>query len=185
MRGDREARLPPRPDAGLPGMLAARLRGTAVVLGIGNPNRGDDSVGSMVASLLLGAQCRGGGTSLRVIDAQDVPEAYLGPVTRLLPDAVVLVDAVELGEAPGTIALLEVEEMVGREASTHNAPLSLLAYYLRAETGADVFLLGVQPGGRELGAPPSPEIRASARALAHLLEAISARRGAASSGAPC
>ena len=172
-------------DPSLPELLTARLRGSAVVMGIGNPNRGDDSVGSMVARLLMAAQGRGGATSLRVIDAEEVPEAFLGPITQLLPGAVILVDAVDMGEAPGTVALLEVDEMAGRGASTHNAPLSLLAHFLWAETGADVFVLGIQPGGLDMGALPSPEILDAARAVALLLEAIWARRDDSVPGAPC
>jgi hydrogenase 3 maturation protease len=161
---------PAMPEESLEELLSSRLRGDAVVVGIGNPQRGDDVAGSLVARLLMEAQARRRIPGMRVIDAEDVPEAFLGPITRPTPDAVVLVDAVELGEAPGAVALLEVEEMAGREAFTHSAPLALLARYVREETGADVFVLGIQPGRREAGALPGSEIVEAAGALARLLD---------------
>ncbi|MFH1766328.1 MAG: hydrogenase 3 maturation endopeptidase HyCI [Gemmatimonadota bacterium] len=152
-------------------LLAARLGGETVVVGIGNPHRGDDAAGCLVARCLRESAGAAARSSLRIVEAEEVPESFLGPILRPPPNAVVLVDAVELGEPPGTVALLEVEEVEDREASTHRAPLSLLAGYIRAETGADVFVLGIQPGGRELGTPPSDEVRKTAGILADVLEA--------------
>lgn len=185
MRPGRGHPPPAGPKVSLRDLLAARLRGDTVVVGIGNPYRGDDGVGSLVACLLLEAQARGGRFFQRVIDAEEVPEAFLGPITRPPPDTVVLVDAAELGEVPGTVALLEVEELAGREVSTHSAPLSLLARFVREETGADVFVLGIQPGLREVGTPPGPGILATATALARLLEAVARGRRTRVSEAPC
>jgi hydrogenase 3 maturation protease len=158
---------------GLAAHLRARLRGEIVVVGIGNPLRGDDGVGSLVARHLLCAQMREGPPSLRVIDAEEIPEAFLGPITRPAPETVVLVDAVNMGGVPGTTALLEMEDVAGREAFTHSAPLTLLARFIRSETGADVLLIGIQPGHRRLGGPPSPEVTAAALSLAGILDSVS------------
>ncbi len=151
--------------------LANRLGRDTVVVGVGNPSRGDDAAGCLVAMALREAEEERGTVGLRIVEAEEVPESFLGPIVRPSPDTVVLVDAVELGESPGSVALLEVEELAEREASTHQAPLSLVAHYIRRETGADVFVLGIQPGGREVGAAPSAEIREASGVLADLLEA--------------
>jgi hydrogenase 3 maturation protease len=151
--------------------LAARLGRETVVVGIGNPHRGDDAAGCLVARHLQESAWSAALPSLRVVDAEEVPESFLGLIVRPPPDTVILVDAVDLGEPPGTAALLEVEELEDREGSTHRPPLSLVAHYIRAETGADVFMLGIQPGKREVGAPPSVEIQKAAASLALVLEA--------------
>ena len=158
---------------GLAAHLRARLRGEIVVVGIGNPLRGDDGVGSLVARHLWRAQLRERRPSLRVIDAEEIPEAFLGPITHPAPDTVVLVVAVNMGAVPGTTALLEMEDVAGREAFTHSAPLTLLARFITCETGADVFLIGIQPGHRRLGNPSSPGVSAAAVSLAEILDSVS------------
>jgi hydrogenase 3 maturation protease len=159
------------PDPGLAARLAARLRRNTVVVGIGNPNRGDDAAGCLVAGTL--SLTRPARKGLKIINAEDVPESFLGPITESLPSTVVLVDAVELGQPPGAVALLEVEDLQDREASTHQAPLSLLARFVTAESGADVFVVGIQPGRREVGGAPSPEVVNAARVVAQLLREAS------------
>lgn len=174
--------------------LAARLGAETVVVGIGNPWRGDDALGCLVAGHLRGSMEEGAAgrgaprPRFRVVDAEEVPESHLDRIVRPAPDTVVLVDAVDLGAAPGSLAVLEVEELRGRETSTHRTPLALLAHYIRQQSGADVFLLGIQPGGRELGAPPSDEGRQGARLAAEILEAAAVLAGLPDQGrhrAPC
>jgi len=50
--------------------LASQIQGNVVIMGIGNPCRGDDAAGSLVARQIRDAP------GVRVIDAQDVPEDY-------------------------------------------------------------------------------------------------------------
>jgi len=172
----------PAPRSGLAARLATRLGRETVVVGIGNPLRGDDAAGCLVAGalreLLAGEpqepsrDPRPGPPHhrLRVVEAEEVPESFLGPIACPTPDTVVLVDAIHLGEPPGTVAMLEVDEIGDHEASTHRVPLSILAHFLRAESGADVFVLGIQPGRREVGAAPCDEVLESAGILAQVLE---------------
>ena len=150
--------------------LWTRLGRETVVVGVGNPFRGDDAAGCLVARHLREAESDRGDLGLRIVEAEEVPESFLGSIVQPPPDTVVLVDAVDLGSPLGTVALLEVEDLAGREASTHRPPLSLVAHYIREETGGDVFVLGVQPGSRHVGAAPSPEVSESARILAQVLE---------------
>ena len=60
--------------------LAAWIQGEVVVMGIGNPLRGDDAAGSMVARRIAAPP------GVSVIDAQEVPEDYfslvVGPAAR-------------------------------------------------------------------------------------------------------
>ena len=150
--------------------IAARLHGRVVVLGIGNPERGDDGAGSVVAQRIQG------GAGFRVFDAQDVPENYLGPIVAARPDTVILIDAVDLGAAPGSVSILTKDHLAGYWPSTHRIPLSLVMNYLERETGADVFLVGVQPAQLEFGQPMSETVRRTATDLAAVIEDIMASR---------
>jgi len=136
--------------------LRPRLEGKqAVLIGVGNPLRGDDGLGPVLVQELQG---RVGAT---LIDAGDVPENYLGVVASAGPDVVVIVDAAELGASPGDLALMEVDELDGTSLSTHNASLRLFVQVLLSEVQADVFVLGVQPASTGFGAPISPMVGAT------------------------
>jgi len=159
--------------------LATGIQGHIVVMGIGNPCRGDDAAGSMVAQLISD------GPGLRVIDAQDVPENYVRQVVGESPDTVVLVDAVDLDSAPGSVAFLDKDEVAGYWPSTHRMPLSLLMDYLEGETHARRFLIAIQPRHSAFMQPMSGEVHASVAGIAGMLNdvfAVARRRRALESG---
>lgn len=156
--------------------LAARLHGTVVVVGVGNPDRGDDGAGCAVARCLRGSR------GLHVIEAEEVPESFIGEIAASGPDVVVLVDAVDLGAEPGSVAVVEIDALPEGLPGTHRTPLSLLAEVVRRRTGADVFLLAIQPRHLGFATPPSPEVAASAERVAGLIAELvrSASVGSAS-----
>ncbi len=156
--------------------LAARLRGRVTVVGIGNPLRGDDGAGCLVARGLRPA------ARLHAIDAEEVPESHLGAVAASRPDTILLVDAVELGAPAGSLALVETSDLVRFTPSTHHVPLDVLARWLTRETGATVLLLALQPRRTTFGAALTPEVAEAARVAAETLGRALASRGA---GLPC
>jgi len=152
--------------------LAARLRGRVTVVGIGNPLRGDDAAGCLVARGLRPAPC------LQSIVAEEVPESHLGSVTASRPDTIVLVDAVDMGAPAGSLALVEASDLNGFTPTTHHVPLDILARWLARETGADVVVAAVQPRRIGWGDPMSPEVGEGARLLAGALNrAVESRAG--------
>jgi hydrogenase 3 maturation protease len=158
-------------------LLADRLKGSVAVVGIGNPLRGDDGAGCEVARRLDGH------TAALVFNAEDIPESHLVRIAAARPDTVLFVDAVDLGAAPGSVAVLEAKQMAGYCPSTHRMPLGFLMECLRRDTGADVFLLAVQPGRIGFGEPMSAEVTASItlliETLERLLPPLPAKRGSA------
>jgi hydrogenase 3 maturation protease len=108
-------------------------------MGIGNRWRGDDAAGPEVIARLAGR------AGARCIDAGDAPERHLGEAAEGTPDSILLVDAVDFGGLPGEVAVFGLEDLPARLGTTHDVPLSVLMGYLRAMTGADVLLLGIQP----------------------------------------
>ena len=146
--------------------LAARLTGTVVVVGVGNPLRGDDAAGSLLARSLRE------GDGVHVIDAEEAPESFVGEIARATPDAVAFVDAVDLSRPPGDVALLEIGDVAPYAPSTHRAPLSLVMDVVRSRTGADVFLIAIQPSGAGFGAAPSPTVTKTVGLLAGLLSEV-------------
>ena len=153
---------------GLESDLRRFLRGRVVLVGIGHPLRGDDAFGPVLAERLA-ARLSQGFPSILTVNAGPTPENQVGVVERHRPDAVLLVDCVDLGEAPGKTRLLTPKELAASDASTHGFPLPLIMEEFARRTGADVRLLGVQPANLELGEPISPPIRRVLRELERLL----------------
>jgi hydrogenase maturation protease HycI len=149
--------------------LATAIQGSVVVVGIGNPCRGDDAAGSLVAQQLSDAP------RVRVIDAQDVPENYLCQVVGEAPDTVVLIDSVDLKSAPGSIAILDKGQVADYWPSTHRVPLTLLMDYLERETHARLRLIAIQPRQTEFLQPLSAEVSASVEGIAGALNDVFAQ----------
>lgn len=100
-----------------------------------------------------------------MIDAGIAPENQTGPIRRFAPDLVVMIDAAQMDEPPGTIRWLDWAETDGLSASTHTLPPYLLAKFLAAETGCAVGLIGIQPAQNGFGAPLSAVMAAAVEAV--------------------
>lgn len=137
---------------------------TCILLGIGNPLKGDDGFGPCVAELMADAP------DWLAWDCGPMPENFAGHIAELRPELVVLVDAAGMGLAPGELRRLAPGTMGGLVLSTHSMPLSLLMARL-AETAGEVVLIGVEPVEVALGEGLSPPVAAAAERLARLLRA--------------
>ena len=143
--------------------LKARLKGTVLVVGIGNTLRGDDGFGPRMIERLEGK------VSATLLDVGEVPESYLGRVLEQKARTILVLDAADIGEAAGTATILEGDDLAGCNVSTHQMPLELFFRYLRENTHADVFALGVQPKQIALGSEMSPEVESTAGILSEVL----------------
>lgn len=164
------------------------------VVGIGQELRGDDAAGVLVARRLAALTRQLPGTERQkshgavafpapcdflIVEAAHAPENCTGALRRFAPDLVLLVDAAEMGEAPGTIRWLAWQETSGLGASTHTLPPYLLARFLVASLGCEVALLGIQPAQNEFDAPLSAPVAAAVEeAAATLRELLLAPRPA-------
>jgi hydrogenase 3 maturation protease len=146
--------------------LARTVLGRVVVMGIGNPCRGDDAAGSFVARQISHIP------NVHVIDAQDVPESYICQVADQRPDTVVLIDCVDLETTPGAVALLDKDLTAAYWPSTHRVPINLLMNYLERETQARVVLIGIQPLQTAFWQGMTAEVASSVNGLADLLNDV-------------
>ncbi|MGQ9707334.1 MAG: hydrogenase 3 maturation endopeptidase HyCI [bacterium] len=128
-----------------------------LILGVGNRHQGDDGVGCRVIDLLNSTL----NSNLRplAIDAETVPENYLGLIIKIKPERVLIVDACLFGGEPGEFRLFDstsFENLACPVFSTHAPPLNLIAQLLIESTEAQVYLLGIQPYQRGFGEKLSP-----------------------------
>ena len=147
--------------------LKNRLQGKVSVVSIGNRLRGDDGVGPEIINRLSSPLPR-----LLLFDVGETPENYLGKIVKQKPDTIVLIDAVDLGAPPGTIKIIEKDDIKDESLSTHNASLNLVVKYLQKETSADVFLLGIQPKTIEFGKEISQSVKEGLEKIVRMLERV-------------
>ena len=140
------------------------------VVGIGHTLRGDDGAGVVVAEMLHPLMA--GSDHVLVVNAGLAPEGFSGVIRRFCPDLVLLVDAAQMDEAPGTVRWLAWQDAGGNGASTHTLPLRLFATYLTLEVGCEVALLGIQPAHNDIDVPVSPVVQDAVESVAHTLAAV-------------
>lgn len=147
-------------------------------MGVGNPLCADDAAGMLFAERVRAEAEKAGAL---VMAASTAPENFTGPLRSFRPDALYIVDAADMGERPGTAAVIPEEAIRGTPFSTHMLPLSFLIAYLRAEIGCRMRVIGVQPASVEPGRQSCEAVRAAADCLAEaFLEALRAASDAAS-----
>jgi len=177
--------------------LQACLQGRVCLVGVGNADQGDDGFGVRLAESLkseirnpksearaLAPEETSSDYGLRasfgfrisdfgfeVLVAHTTPERRLARLTDGAFDHILFLDAVDFGGAPGSVVLLEADEIKARfpQISTHRISLGLLAQLVEAGVPTKVRLLGVQPESLKPGHRLSPAVEASLCLLRDLL----------------
>jgi hydrogenase maturation protease HycI len=151
--------------------LAAELRGAGkvVILGVGNPDKGDDGAGSLCVELLKRTLPADFEARLLVINGREVPESQTGPIRRFGPILTVIVDAAVGGLAPGTIYFVEKAGISDSEVSTHRISLLYLIRYLEESIGSRVLVVGIEPETLAEGAPMTPAVARAVETLSEFL----------------
>jgi len=147
-------------DAKLLQHLRSLSPAATLILGIGNDLKGDDAAGPYLCRQLSGK------IATQVIDAGTVPENYIGPIANKAPRNVILVDAIDFGAAPGTIALFSPDELRSCAISTHALSLRLFIEAVRSRIDADFCVIAIQPAHVRLAQPLSHEVRLALDELA-------------------
>jgi hydrogenase maturation protease len=147
-----------------------------LVVGIGNPDRGDDGVGAEVARLVDARRLAG----VHVVHYRE-PVQLLDE--RLDADIVVVVDAITSGAAAGTIIVRDVNDDPlpdwGGIGGTHTMGLGAIVALAGAlgRLPPRLILIGVEAAEFESGAALSTPVRAStARAVDTVLTLVQERR---------
>ncbi len=152
-----------------------RESGKTVVLGVGNPRRGDDGAGPLCAARLHKSLAPAEGKRLLVIDGGAVPENHTGKIRRFSPDLTIVIDAAVAGRPPGTIFALDKDALADEGVSTHALSLRYLIRYLEESIGTRVLFLGIEPADRREGAPLSAPVSRAVEELTAALEGALSR----------
>ena len=134
-------------------LLAETVSRRMVVLCVGDELRGDDGAGPAVAKAITGLVPWG------VLDAKNAPENFLPLIVERRPDCLLVIDAVHMGEPPGTVRLLETSDLANRGFGTHGPGLDVFFSSLAMVHPCRCAVLGIQPDRTAPGAPISASVQ--------------------------
>ncbi|MDD5423143.1 MAG: hydrogenase maturation peptidase HycI [Candidatus Omnitrophota bacterium] len=165
---------------GLKTFLRDRFAGAkrVAVLGIGSDLRADDAAGILVAAELdKRPKKRAGRAKLKIFFGETAPENLTGVIKEFGPTHLVIIDAIEMKQKPGTIIVLTPDKIgAGVSFSTHKMPAEVLASYLSSSINCDIVIIGIQPKSIMFGIMPSKSVKDSAKEVAAaIIHAIPAR----------
>ena len=133
-----------------------------VLLGVGNTLRSDDGVGCSIADSFSaeGWITYNGGTA---------PENFTAPIRRADPALLLIVDAAEMDLSPGSIRIIQDDQIDDTSIGTHMLPLSHLIRYLSPDI-PEILFIGIQPETINPGVGLSPAVQAAADSLIIMLQ---------------
>jgi len=142
-----------------------KLRGSKTdIVGIGNTLTGDDGVGPLICE-----QLRQAGVGVELIDAGTVPESYIQPIIKKAPRNLLIIDAIDFGDSPGTINIFKPEQLNSLVVSTHTLSPRIFVDMITQAIDVDVYFIGVQPAQTTFGQFLSDDIRCALQRLVDLL----------------
>jgi hydrogenase 3 maturation protease len=132
--------------------------------------RGDDALGPMIVDQLIDHGLLG-------IDAGPTPENVTGKIKRLQSEAIIFIDALVFRDLPaGSPGIVDIDDLRQCGGSSHTLSLDFVMDYVKAETGADVFMIGVQPGQISESEGLSPGMAESIERISSTIIKVSEQR---------
>lgn len=138
------------------------------ILGIGNEDNGDDAVGLHVLTMLQKEDLPDWVTNFY---CERVPEHFLGKISNLAPNRIIILDAADMKEVPGAIAIFPKEAVSsGFHLSTHTLSVTMLEEFLKPVVSDLITLyVGIQPKHMYFQIPLSDECKEAAEEFAEFL----------------
>lgn len=145
-----------------------------LVMGVGNTLLQDDGIGIHVTEFLRETELAEAG--LDIVDGGTIGLALLPQLEAA--DAVIIVDAAEMGAAPGEMRVFLDQEvdrhLSGKRRSVHEvAVLDLLAAAeLRGRRPAHCALVAIQPASTDWGLEPTRDVQAAIPVACETIQSI-------------
>ncbi|MCX6802190.1 MAG: hydrogenase maturation protease [Candidatus Diapherotrites archaeon] len=122
-----------------------------LLLGIGDESNPADSIGIEAVKNIGKMKL----PKIETLLAGTAPENFTGKIRKLNPSHLIIVDAAEIAEKPGSIKIIDKGKIRGCNFSTHSISASFLMDYVEKSIGCKVVLIGIQPpqgnGAKEAG----------------------------------
>jgi len=135
---------------------------------MGNELRADDAVGLHVVRLLKPFT----NNRLFVFEGHMMPEAFISPACASHPTHLLIIDAAELHQKPGSWQILSLETVDSGLFTTHSIPATEVAAEIQRRCGTKVAFVGIQPKNREVSLSMSQECVKTAEEIAETIKQI-------------
>ena len=140
----------------------------SVILGIGNDLKADDGIGPhIIAQLEHQAPAQ-----IELINVGTVPENFISLLIEKQPEFILLLDAALMQAEPGTIRLIDKDNIGGIAFSSHQLPLTFFIEYLESNITTTILVLGIQPLTDEFAQPISKPVQTAANQIITILTQI-------------
>jgi len=162
----------------LPKILAGSLKDSEriAVLGIGSELRADDAAGLLViANIKNNPKTRKLPVSLKTFYGSTAPENLTGEIRKYKPTHIIMVDSIDAGKSPGSIVVIDPDNISGASFSSHQLPLKILVDYFLKLLACKVLIIGIQPKSLEFsGIVSKKTIQSALRVSDALISALQA-----------
>lgn len=128
------------------------------LVGIGHPFLSDDQAGLLVVRSLKNLLPEELSESVVCIEAGSNPENFLGPITRFVPDHMLLIDAVLSNQPPGSVLHLDWQPGMNLDSQPFSLPLDKFCQFIHTETHCTISIIGIQAIKVSYGSQISPEV---------------------------
>lgn len=138
------------------------------IIGVGMKLKGDDAVGIKVTEKL--SADFNNSHKIAIFSTGIAPENWIGPISAFNPTHIIVVDAADFGEKPGTLRIIQSEEIGGFNFSTHGMSIGIFADYLFKNLGCSIIILGIQCKTLKFGDEMATEIKDASSRVVNILK---------------
>jgi hydrogenase 3 maturation protease len=139
------------------------------IMGIGNTMKGDDGFGILIIENLVkyyknkynlnpNNEVNKIGDKIILLNCGVVPENFTDVLKRENPSNILIIDAALMGEVPGTLNIVNSEDISEIGFSTHSLPMSVIVKYLTHYINTEILIIGIEPENIDFGKPLSKKI---------------------------
>jgi len=112
-----------------------------LILGMGDELNPTDKIGIEAVKKIKKLKLN----KIKTLLTGTAPENFTNRIRKLNPSHLIIIDSTEMNEEPGTIKIIDKDEITGQNFSTHTLSLSFLIDYVERSIGSKVILIGIQP----------------------------------------
>jgi len=138
------------------------------VLGIGSELRADDAAGLLVAEELKKIK----NSKIKVFLGSTAPENLTGEVIKYKPTHIIIIDSADADQKPGSILLVNPEEVGGVSFSSHMLPVKMIVDYLLESLKCEIIIIGIQPKILTFGETISKEVKKSIKQVSDVIRQV-------------
>jgi len=150
-------------------------------MGIGNYLKSDDGFGVYVVETLvknysnthcelnLEKEVNSVNEKLVLMNCGVVPENFTDVLKRESPDRIIMIDAALMHQTPGTLRVVESDEISETGFSTHALPLTIIIKYIKTYIDTQILIIGIEPTDLTFGEPLSGIIKEKAEEFSKVL----------------